>query len=126
MDSDGDFFTTLQKSCGCSKIPGPWQFDEETADIYRNYVKLRYQLIPYLYDLYSKTQSTGLPMMRPLILEYPQDEVARQLNDEFMFGSSILVAPVVEQGQTVKMVYLRNLHKSRKYNSELYGAKLYR
>ncbi|HIU76860.1 MAG TPA: glycoside hydrolase family 31 protein [Candidatus Pelethocola excrementipullorum] len=84
----------------------PWQFDTETADIYRKYVELRYQLIPYLYDLFKETQSTGLPMIRPLILEYPEDAAARQLNDEFMFGSSILAAPVVEQGQTARMVYL--------------------
>lgn len=84
----------------------PWTFDDETVEIYRKFVNLRYRLIPYMYDLFYNHQSTGLPMNRPLILEYPNDPNVKELNDEFMLGENILVAPITIQGQTKKMVYL--------------------
>ena len=84
----------------------PWQFDDETVDIYRNYVSLRYRLLPYLYDLFYQTEQTGMPIMRPLVLHYENDPEVWNLNGEFLFGEQILVAPVLEQGATKKMVYL--------------------
>lgn len=84
----------------------PWQFGEEILTIYRKYVKLRYRLIPYLYDLFHEEERTGAPIMRPLVFHYEGDREARAINDEFMLGSRILVAPVVNQGQTRRMLYL--------------------
>ncbi len=84
----------------------PWVFDEETLRIYRKFVKLRYRLLPYLYDVCRETALTGIPMIRPLVLEYEKDENVRNLNDEFMVGDHLLVAPVLEQGQRKKLVYL--------------------
>lgn len=84
----------------------PWEFDEETLQIYRKYVKLRYKLLPYFYDLFWEQTKTGLPIIRPLFLEYPEDFNTREMNDEFMVGKNILVAPVVEQGKRQKMLYL--------------------
>lgn len=90
---------------GCDRQE-PWQFGDEITDIYRKYVKLRYRLLPYFYDLFFTGEKTGLPMMRPLVLHYSHDENVKNLNDEFMVGESLLVAPVVEQGATRRMVYL--------------------
>jgi alpha-glucosidase len=84
----------------------PWAFDSNTLEINRKYIKLRYRLLPYFYDLFWKCQKDGLPVLRPLILEYQQDEKTKDMNDEFLLGSSILVAPVVNQGQRVRSVYL--------------------
>ncbi|MCM1105919.1 MAG: glycoside hydrolase family 31 protein [Blautia sp.] len=84
----------------------PWMFGQKTLDIYRSYVKLRYQFLPYLYDLFYQGESTGLPVMRPLVLHYEEDENTRNLNGEFLVGENLLVAPVVEQGATKKLVYL--------------------
>ena len=84
----------------------PWQFGEKTVNIYRKFVELRYRLIPYLYDLFYECERTGLPVMRPLVLHYEQDENTWNLNDEFLVGENLLVAPVLEQGQTHRMVYL--------------------
>ena len=75
-------------------------------DIYRKYVKLRYHLIPYMYDLFYEEEKTGAPIMRPLVFHYEKDDAARTCNDECMLGSQILVAPVVNQGMTKRMVYL--------------------
>ncbi|MDC7125330.1 MAG: glycoside hydrolase family 31 protein [Spirochaetales bacterium] len=84
----------------------PWQFGDEVLSIYRKYVELRYRLIPYYYDLFFKGEQTGLPVMRPLILHYQNDKEVQNKNDEFLVGESILVAPVLMQGETKKMVYL--------------------
>lgn len=84
----------------------PWLFGKENLDIIRRYIRLRYELLPYFYDLFYEHQQTGLPVMRPLVLEYPKDASTRNLNDEFMLGSRLLAAPVVEQGQRKKLVYL--------------------
>lgn len=84
----------------------PWQFGEEIMDIYRKYVQIRYRLLPYFYDLFFEGESTGLPIMRPLILHYEKDQNAKNINDEFLIGEHILVAPVVNQGDTQKLVYL--------------------
>ncbi len=84
----------------------PWQFGKAIMDIYRDYVKLRYRLIPYFYDLFYEEEKTGAPIMRPLVFHYEKDNTARTCNDEFMLGSQILVAPVVNQGMTKRMVYL--------------------
>lgn len=84
----------------------PWQFDKETTDIYRKYVKLRYKLVPYYYDLFYGEEKNGIPVMRPLVLNYPNDSKTRECNGEFMIGDHILVAPVMEQGARQKLVYL--------------------
>ncbi|AGK98646.1 glycoside hydrolase family 31 protein [Clostridium pasteurianum] len=84
----------------------PWAFDKQTEDINRKYIKLRYKLIPYLYDTLWKQKSSGLPLIRPLMLHYQEDENTYEINDEFLCGENILVAPVIEQGKTARMVYL--------------------
>lgn len=84
----------------------PWLFGDEVLSIYRKYVKLRYSLLPYFYDLCRVCEQTGLPVIRPLVLHYENDINVRNLNDEFLVGESLLVAPVVDQGVTKRLVYL--------------------
>lgn len=84
----------------------PWSFGEPTLSIYRKYLKLRYRFIPYLYDLFAQETQDGLPIMRPLVLTYPQDPRVRDLNDEYLVGDNLLVAPVVQKSQTKRLVYL--------------------
>ncbi|NLM97088.1 MAG: DUF5110 domain-containing protein [Halanaerobiaceae bacterium] len=84
----------------------PWAFDKKTEEIYRKYVKLRYRLLPYFYDLFWQGMRTGLPLIRPLVLHYQDDPATYELNDQFLLGENILAAPIVEQGQTARAVYL--------------------
>lgn len=84
----------------------PWQFGEETVAVYRKFVELRYRLLPYIYDLFWKGEKDGLPLIRPLVLHYEEDENTWNLNDEFLLGEQLLIAPVVTQGTTKRMVYL--------------------
>lgn len=89
-----------------SREQEPWAFDKETEDINRKYIKLRYKLIPYLYDLMHKGELTGEPIIRPLLFNYQKDKNTYEINDEFMVGDNILVAPVVEKGVRHRLVYL--------------------
>lgn len=86
----------------------PWAFSKEACDIFRYYDKLRYSLIPYIYEQAEKCTKTGLPMMRALYLEYPQDRNVRCIDDEYMFGDSILAAPVLTplEKSRVRKLYL--------------------
>ncbi len=61
--------------------------------------------MPYLYSLFRETAQTGLPIMRPLVLEYPEDEMTHHLSDEFLVGRDVLVAPVYRAGESSRKVY---------------------
>jgi alpha-glucosidase len=84
----------------------PWVFGEPTLSIYRKYLQLRYRLIPYLYDVFANESQTALPVIRPLILNYEDDPRLTNLNDEYLVGENILVAPITQPAQTKRLVYL--------------------
>ena len=86
----------------------PWSYGEETERRCREAIELRYKLMPYLYSELHRATETGLPMYRPVWLEFPNDEAAYQ-NDyqhQFMLGPNLLAAPVLRQGQRFQKVYL--------------------
>ncbi|MGX4600840.1 glycoside hydrolase family 31 protein [Faecalimicrobium sp. JNUCC 81] len=89
-----------------SRDQEPWAFDKKTEDIYRKYVKLRYKILPYIYDNFYKGEKDGLPLIRPLLLHYQNDEKTYEINDQFLCGENIMVAPILEQGKKARMVYL--------------------
>lgn len=103
----GCFSPLFRNHCatGC-KSQEPWLFGDEVLSIYRKYVNLRYTLLPYFYDLCRECEQNGLPVIRPLVLHYENDTNVRNLNDEFLVGEHLLVAPVVEQGARKRMAYL--------------------
>lgn len=83
----------------------PWDFDRDIQDIFVRNLRLRYRLLPYLYtNCYNATQ-TGLPMIRALFLEFPDDLNAYR-DYQYLLGEDLLVAPVYEQGKTSWDVYL--------------------
>ena len=84
----------------------PWLFGEEAERIAKKSIELKYQLHPYLYTYAREAYDTGMPIMRALVLEYPDDEKTYDAKEEFLFGKEILVAPVVEEGERIKQVYL--------------------
>lgn len=84
----------------------PWSFGYEYEPINRRAIELRYELLPYIYNVMAEAHQTGIPAMRPLFLEYPTDADAVSVDDEFLFGSDILVAPVLWEGSTERVVYL--------------------
>ena len=84
----------------------PWAFGYKNEDINRHAIELRYELLPYIYNVMQQASQTGVPALRPLFLEFPNDEAVAGMDDEFMFGRDLLVAPVLEQGATERDVYL--------------------
>ena len=76
----------------------PWAFDDQTLEITRGWIRLRYELLPYLWQVVHESLSQGWPVMRPLALEFPDDPTAQELDDEYLLGSDLLVVPVFDDG----------------------------
>nr|BBH92069.1 hypothetical protein KTA_02680 [Thermogemmatispora argillosa] len=77
----------------------PWAFGEEALTIFRRYARLRLRLNPYLYSLAWEAHAYGLPMLRPLLLEFPDDPIAASIDDAYLLGSALLVAPVFSEAR---------------------------
>jgi alpha-glucosidase len=84
----------------------PWRFGKYYEDIIRKYLKLRYRLLPFLYTTLEEAHRTGVPLFRPLMLNYQDDPNTYNLDDEFMIGTELLVAPVVKPDVNSRLVYL--------------------
>ena len=84
----------------------PWLFGEEAEKNAKAAIELKYRLLPYIYTYAREAHETGLPLMRPMFLEYPADMETFSTDAQFMFGSELLVAPVVKKGARNKNVYL--------------------
>lgn len=83
----------------------PWEYDEAFVEDYRRMVELKYSLMPYIYAQAKQSSENGFPMLRTLFFEYPDDPTSWLIEDEYMFGSDLLVAPLIEEGDSRK-VYL--------------------
>jgi alpha-D-xyloside xylohydrolase len=83
----------------------PWRFGEEAVKAIRKLADLRYELIPQLMKSHHSLVRKGLPMGRPLVMDYPEDPATWDLADEYLLGESYLVAPVLEQGAQKRKVY---------------------
>jgi mannosyl-oligosaccharide alpha-1,3-glucosidase len=84
----------------------PWLFGEEATTRIRNAIALRYALLPYLYTTFFQAHDEGFTVMRPLFYHYPRDERFLEEQNAFMFGPSLLVRPVVDEGATTVAVAL--------------------
>jgi alpha-D-xyloside xylohydrolase len=83
----------------------PWLFDEEAVDVLRHFSRLKNRLMPYLFTAACEANEKGLPMMRAMVLEFPDDPAAETLDRQYMLGDSLLVAPVFSEKGDV-LVYL--------------------
>ncbi len=84
----------------------PWSFGPQVEAIARQYISLRYKLLPYLYSSYVQAVSEGKPLIRPTFFHDPTDSQLYEQDDVFMVGDSLLVAPVTEKGVTSRTFYL--------------------
>lgn len=81
-------------------------FNDTTQKIVRNYMKLRYSLLPYIYDVAASAHINGYPIVRPVFFEFPDDSKAYSADWEYMFGESLLVVPIVEKALDTVSIYL--------------------
>jgi alpha-D-xyloside xylohydrolase len=79
---------------GSTSYRVPWAFDEEAVDVTRRFSRLKLGLMPYLHQVGIEAHETGIPFMRPMQLEFPDDPAAQHLDRQYMLGADILVAPV--------------------------------
>ena len=106
-----------------SRDTEPWSYGEEVEQISRNYIKFRYQLLPYLYSLFREANISGMPVQRSLAIDYPHDSKVfeHQFQHEYLFGPYILVAPVESTKEFVKVYFpdadgWYSLYNGRKFN----------
>lgn len=79
---------------GNDSVRVPWAFDEEAVEVTKKFTRLKASLMPYLYDAAQQAVGTGVPMMRAMWLEFPNDRTCLFLDQQYMLGDSLLVAPV--------------------------------
>jgi alpha-glucosidase len=84
----------------------PWSYGEPYESIIRQSLEMRYQFLPYIYSTFAQCVQEGTPIVRPLLMVDPEDDMLRDLDDEFMLGDAVLVAPVLTPGTTQREVYL--------------------
>jgi len=99
-------FLPIMRAHGSRLTNEVWSYGKQAEPILEKYLRLRYQLMPYIYSLGYQTWLTGAPFMRALPLDFPNDPKVADLRDEYMFGPAFLVAPVTEQCATSRTVYL--------------------
>lgn len=84
----------------------PWEYGPKVMDVSRRAIELKYRLMPYLYAQAKDSSDRGLPMFRALFFEYPEDPGSWRVDDEYLLGSSLLVAPLMHEGEKSRDVYL--------------------
>jgi alpha-glucosidase len=84
----------------------PWSYGLRHEELNRRAIELRYELLPHIYNVMEEASRTGIPALRPLLLEYPEDGSVYGREDEFLFGADLLVAPVLREAVTQRGVYL--------------------
>jgi alpha-D-xyloside xylohydrolase len=97
---------TSHSRCHGTPPKEPWEYSAAFMDDFRRADELKYRLMPYVYAQAKDSSERGLPMVRALFIEYPGDPGSWQVDDEYLFGSDILVAPLMETGASERNVYL--------------------
>jgi alpha-D-xyloside xylohydrolase len=99
-------FLPVFRTHGSRNFNEVWSYGKAAEPILEKYLKLRYQLMPYIYSLAHCSYESGAPFMRALFMDFPNDPKVAELGDEYMFGPAFLVAPVTDQGASSRVVYL--------------------
>ncbi len=89
-----------------SRAQQPWSFGRRVLRIAREHIRLRYRLLPYIYNAFHENSLTGIPVMRSMALEFDDDDKCLSMDDQFMFGPDLMIAPVMERGARSRSVYL--------------------
>ncbi len=90
-----------------SRDSEPWSYGEEVEEISRNYINLRYKMMPYIYSAFYVASETGVPVARSLAINYPYDELIydHRYENQYLFGDNILVAPVPSKVNLAKVYF---------------------
>ena len=117
------FLTSHTRSHGAPPTE-PWLYNQEFVDYYRMCAEMKYSLMPYIVAQAENCTKTGLPMVRALFIEYPEDPVAWMVEDQYLFGPDILVAPVFEGDDSYDPALNESTHRAssgtKVYEREVY------
>jgi len=83
----------------------PWLFGEPWTNLFKDAIQRRYQILPYFYTLFYEASVSGIPVMRPLVLEYPTDPETFSMDNQYLLGKDILVKPVTQKGAQEVDIY---------------------
>jgi alpha-glucosidase (family GH31 glycosyl hydrolase) len=83
----------------------PWNYGEKALKIFRKFDNLRYSLVPYVYSSYFQMYQSGIPIMRAMVMQWPDDKNTWSIDDQYMFGDNIMVCPVLTKGASTRIVY---------------------
>lgn len=97
---------TSHSRCHGEPPTEPWYYGAEFSELFRSCAELRYSLMPYILEQARECCENGFPIIRTLFFEFPEDVGAWLIEDEYLFGSDLLVAPIFEGGQNSREVYL--------------------
>jgi len=98
-------FSSHSRLHGSISYRVPWLFDDEAVDVLRHFTRLKSSLMPYIFATAVNAHRTGIPTMRPMVMQFPSDPVCPFLDTQYMFGDNLLVAPVFNDEGT-RSVYL--------------------
>ena len=87
---------------GSTSYRVPWTYDDEACDVLRHFTRLKCSLMPYLFEAAREASREGVPMLRAMMLEFPEDPACASLDRQYMLGSSLLVAPIFSEDGTVE------------------------
>ncbi len=99
--------------------------DEETTNFYNYFAKIHYSLAPYFKLFIDIASKTGIPVIRPLFLNYPEDKITYDIKYQFMIGDDLLVAPVIKEKKNKIKVYLPKGRWLNLFSKEIYDGKKY-
>lgn len=101
-------FGALSSHTRCHGQPPkePWDYGQDFEDYFRKVIEMKYELMPYVYAQSKLASEQGLPMVRALFVEYPENPGAWNVDNAYLFGSDMLIAPIFEQGSRKRDVYL--------------------
>ncbi|HIU75019.1 MAG TPA: alpha-xylosidase [Candidatus Pelethocola excrementipullorum] len=94
--------STHSRLHGSGSYRVPWLFDEEACDVVKFFTNLKCRLMPYIYQKSVEAHEEGTPVMRPMIFDFPEDPAVRYLDQQYMLGESLLVAPVFCEDHSVE------------------------
>lgn len=118
--------STHSRLHGSTSYRVPWAYDEEAVDVVRYFAQLKVSLMPYLYRNAVETSKTGIPMMRSMPLEFPEDRNCAYLATQYMLGDSLLVAPIFNEDSMAEYYLPEGIWTNYLTGEEREGGKWYR
>ena len=116
-------FSSHSRLHGSKSYRVPWAYDDESCDVVRHFTQLKCRMMPYLYRQAALANECGTPMLRAMMLEFPDDPACDYLDRQYMLGDSVLVAPVFSEAGEVQ-IYLPEGHWTHLWhNDELPGSR---